>query len=517
MHINPRLVRFMQRIPIRWRLALVSQGLLVLLLSVLGIIISFFAEQALVTNEVNVLRNEAQVALKGVTKDLSKPQLRPFGLGNTFLPPADPGPDFNATAQPLIHALASPNTNAVVLTTSGGPMLDNTTSNFGPPAIVLDAEKVQQLTRSDTPYLLARDDQGQQQLVVLIPLVKNFHTSAILQISTPIAPIEDFLTTFRLILFLGILGTLGLAIALIFPLVSVALRPLVEIERTSRQIAQGALSMRIEQPPTDDEIGRLASSFNAMMVRLERAFQKQKRFVGDASHELRTPLTILHGNLEMLMLGVDRGDPEVTRYLTRGMFAEVRRMHRMVEDLLVLTRLDEGKLRLRQDIVEVDSLLSTVCEQALHLAKGQEVRCSIEADLPEICADLDRLQQVLLNLVDNALKYTPLEGLVELQTRLTSTNTVELIIRDTGQGIAPEELPHVFDRFYRADPSRSRSSMQVGGSGLGLAIAKELVEAQGGTIGISSSPGHGTSVTIRFPALPRKSQQKEQKVQEIGK
>ncbi|EFH85779.1 sensor histidine kinase [Ktedonobacter racemifer] len=510
-----RLSRCMQRVPIRWRLALVSLGLLVLLLSALGIIVSFIAEQALVTNEVNVLHNEAQVALKGVTKDLHQPQQRPFGLGINFLPSAAPVPGFDDTARSLLHALTSPSTSAVILTTTGTPLITNASSSFDVPGINIASSQVQQIIKSNVPYLLAKDNLGQHQLVVFIPLVKNFHTTAILQVSTPTAPIDDFLTTFHLILFLGIMCTFSIAIALIFPLVSIALRPLVEIERTSRQIAQGELSIRIDQPPTDDEIGRLARSFNAMVARLETAFQKQKRFVGDVSHELRTPLTVLNGNLEMLLLGVDRGDREITRHLARGMFAEVRRMHRMVEDLLALTRLDEGRLVLRKDTVTVDTLLHTVCEQANHLAHGQEIRCLIEPGLPAISADRDRLQQILLNLVDNALKYTPLGGQIELHVLKESQRTVALTINDTGQGISPEALPHVFDRFYRADPSRSRSSVYSGGSGLGLAIAKELVEAQHGTIEISSTLGKGTSVTLRFPALVQLERAKRHELPEM--
>lgn len=505
-----RIFRFMQRVPIRWRLEMVSLGVLVVLLSTLGIIISLIAEQALMTNEVNVLHNEAQVALKGVTKDLHSPQQRPFGLGSNFYAPAAPGSSFDDTASALLHALASPSTSAVILTTGGAPLLATTPSPFDSSGIVISSSKVQQSMRNTTPYLLATNSLGQHQLVVFIPLVKNFHTIALLQVSTPTAPIDEFLTTFHLILFLGIMCTFGLAIALIFPLVGIALRPLVEIERASRQIAQGELSRRIEQPLTDDEIGRLARSFNAMVARLETVFQKQKRFVGDVSHELRTPLTVLNGNLEMLMLGADHGDPEISRHLARGMFAEVQRMHRMVEDLLALTRLDEGKLKLRKDTVVVETLLATVCEQAVHLAHGQEICCVTGPELPDICADRDRLQQVLLNLVDNALKYTPLEGRVELSARQTAQQTVALAVNDTGQGIAPEALPHVFDRFYRADPARSRSSTHSGGSGLGLAIAKELVEAQGGCIEIHSTVGQGTSVTLCFPALLQTGRAKRQ-------
>ncbi|HEY3992301.1 MAG TPA: ATP-binding protein [Ktedonobacteraceae bacterium] len=492
--------RFMQRIPIRWRLTLVSLGLLILLLSTLGVIISLIAEQVLIANEVSVLHSEAQVALKGATKDLHSAQQRPFGLGSTFFSSTAPGSNFDDIAKPLLHALATPDTSAMILSTAGTPLIANPPSPFDSSSISLTSNQVQPIIKSDTPYLLTKGNLGQRQLVVFIPLVKNFHTMAILQISTPTAPIDNFLTTFHLILFLGIMSTFGIAVALTFPLVGMALRPLVEIERTSRQIAQGDLSIRLDPPQTNDEIGRLARSFNAMVARLETAFQKQKRFVGDVSHELRTPLTILNGNLEMLLLGVDRGDPEIKRHLIRGMFAEVQRMHRMVEDLLALTRLDEGKLKLRKDLIAADTLLYAACEHADHLTHGQQMRCTIEPDLPTICADYDRLQQVLLNLVENALKYTPPTGLVELQAFRETQHTVVLIIKDTGQGISPEALPFIFDRFYRADPARSRAS-HSGGSGLGLAIAKELVEAQHGTIAIASTLGKGTSVTLRLPAL----------------
>ncbi len=497
---NRRFHYFMERISIRWRLALVSLGLLIILLSGLGIILSLIAEQVLMSNEVSVLHSEAQVAFQGVTRDIHPPQQRPFILSNVFFSPTTPAATFSTTAKSLLHALASPDTNAVILSTNGTVLFTDDFSPFGSPAVNVAPNQVQQTISTTNSSFLTKDENRQGQLVIFIPLVKSFHTVGILQISTPTAPIDDFLATFHLILFLGIIGTIGLALALIFPLVAMALRPLVEIERTSREIAQGELSIRIEQPLTNDEIGRLARSFNSMIARLEAAFQKQKRFVGDVSHELRTPLTALSGSLEMLLIGADQGDPEVTRRLAHGMYAEVQRLYRMVEDLLVLTRLDEGKLRLRQSDVLIDELFQTVCGQADHLAHGQELRCVTGPELPMIHIDRDLFQQILLNLVDNALKFTPPEGLIELRAEQTSQNTVLLTVRDTGQGISPEALPHVFDRFYRADPARSRSRTHIGGSGLGLAIAKELVETQGGTIEISSELGQGTSVMIRFPA-----------------
>jgi two-component system OmpR family sensor kinase len=493
--------RLLHAIPIRWRLTLVSLSLLALLLAVLGIIISMVANRALVTNEIEELHSESQVAFKGVMKDLRLPQDRAFSLGDGELPPGTPGADFQSTALSLLHALSSPSTgtNALILNPDGTTMLTWNAAPFAFPAITIPASEIQQLMSTNNPYLITRDAIGERQLVVFIPLEKNQQTIALLQISTPTAPIDQFLATLNLLLFLGILSVLILATICMFPLVSVALRPLVEIERTSRRIAQGKLSMRIDPPATDDEIGRLARSFNQMIARLEEAFQRQKRFVGDVSHELRTPLTALSGSLEMLLIGADQGNPEATRRLTRGMFNEVLRMHRMVEDLLALNRLDERQITFRREKIDPAHLLTTICTQAEHLTRGQELRCLLDPDLPPICADSDRLQQVLLNVLDNACKYTPTGGLVELHAQQTSAHIVSISVRDTGQGIPAEALPHVFDRFYRADPARSRSPERVGGNGLGLSIARELVEAQGGTITIQSLPGHGTTVTLRFP------------------
>lgn len=487
-------LRFLQYIPLRWRLVLLSLGLLTLLLSCLGVTVSLIAGQVLVTNEVNALQSEAHVAIKGVMKDVA-PQKRSFAISNHLFPPGSPPADFDRTASELLHALDSLTTGtyATMLTPDGESLIAN------PLAPLLAPQQVQQIMQTTDWYLLTKNVQGQHQLIVFIPLTENFHTVALLQVSTPTAAIDNFLAPFRVILFFGILSTLCLAIALLFPLVSIALRPLVEMEQTSQLIAQGELSERIATPPTDDEIGRLARAFNHMVAQLESAFQRQKRFVADASHELRTPLTALSGSLEMLMMGADQGNVEAARHLTRGMYAEVQRMNRMVEDLLVLTRLDDGKVALREESVDAGSVVLTVYEQAMHLARGQELTCLVEPDLPHIRADKDRLQQVILNLVENALKFTPSDGQVELQARATQ-HTLEITIRDTGAGIPPEALPHVFERFYRADPARSRQPQQRGGNGLGLAIAKELIEAQGGTIDIKSAPGQGTVVTICFAA-----------------
>jgi two-component system OmpR family sensor kinase len=492
-----RLNLLTRHVPIRWRLTLISLGVLTLLLVVLSVVISLLAEQALLANEVNVLHNEAHLAVTGIKG-------RAFDLARiSEPPPGPPPPNFLVTAADLAHRLASPSTNAAILAPDGSILIPANSFLFTSGAVTLSPTTVQQTLAHDEDgmaYVLARDAHGDRQIIVLIPLISNYHTVGILQMSTPTAPIDNFLTTLRLLLVLGVAVAVLLAAAVTFPLVSVALRPLVEIERASRRIARGALSERIDPPLTDDEIGHLAVSFNRMVARLEDAFRRQKQFVADVSHELRTPLTALSGSLEMLMIGADQGDVEAARCLARGMYGEVKRMRRLVEDLLVLTRLDGGKLALREDIVQVGPVLEAVYEQSQYLAHGQELVCVVEPELPPVRADKDRLQQVLLNIVENALKFTPATGHVELRASHTSHNTVEIAVCDSGRGIPPEALAHVFERFYRADPSRSRQPHQGGGSGLGLAIAKELTEAQGGTISISSVLDEGTTVTLSFPA-----------------
>jgi two-component system, OmpR family, sensor kinase len=489
-----RLQRWTNRIPIRWRLTLVSLGVLTLLLSALGLIILFTAEQALLSNEATALHNEARLAVRGFRN-------HPFGIVEPPGPPSGPLPsDFRILAGILVQKLASGSASATVLTPGGSVIVTGSDPSLIPP-VTLSPSLIQQTLANDSQgsnYLLARDAQKHRQLVVLMPLVSQHHTIAILQLSTPTQTVDEFIMTLRFILLLGVIGALSLAIALTFLLVGAALRPLVDMERTSQRIAQGALSLRLDTPVTDDEIGHLALSFNQMVAQLEAAFKNQKQFVADVSHELRTPLTALSGSLEMLLIGADRGDIEASRRLGRNMYAEVQRMHRLVEDLLALTRLDEGKIVLREDTINVRTVIDKVYDQAQQLAHGQEIRKEIAQDTPLVRADSDRLQQILLNVVDNALKFTSTDGRVELMAYKEGQTAAIIEVRDTGKGIPPEALPHVFDRFYRADPARSRLPQSVSGNGLGLAIAKELIEAQGGSISISSTPGKGTTVTIRL-------------------
>lgn len=492
--IKHRIREIIWHIPIRWRLTLISLGLFTVLLSGLGIVLLLITEQALLSNQAEALRNEGLLAVKGIKN-------HPFGIDEPPGPPAGSlPPELHGLVARLVTQLTSSTTDAVVLSPEGTVIVPNSDFPLAPSPIKLSPAKIQQTLTSDAHGdLQVRDANKQRQLVVLIPIVHAHHTVAILQLSTPTTTIDDNITTLRFCLLLGVGGALGVAIALTFPLIGTALRPLVDMERTSRYIAEeGALSMRLATPATDDEIGRLTCSFNHMVEQLDAAFKRQKQFVADASHELRTPLTVLRGSLEMLSMGVERGDVETTRRLTRSMSSEVLRMQRLVESLLTLTRLDEGRMMLRDDAVDVRAIIDSVYDQAHQLARGQEIYSKVASSISFARADADRLQQVVLNIVENAVKYTPSGGSIELAAYNNGPDAVMIEIRDNGKGIPPGALPHVFDRFYRVDPARSRLSPHVGGSGLGLAIARELIEAQGGTIAINSTFGKGTTVSIQL-------------------
>jgi signal transduction histidine kinase len=500
-------------LPLRWRLALVSLGLLATLLISLGILISASEEQTLLTNQANALSAEASLVQetgKGSETHFTTAQIQAFPT----------------MSDELASSLVS-NTQSVLGQTIGVSMVSfagrvltappqrNAARHNPPlPGVTLAPSTVQHWLITRSTYLLAHDNLGQRELVVLQPIVLGDksvalkidpsnslgYSKALLQLSVPTTSIDQSIATTRLVLIFGILAALSIAIALTLPLINLALRPLVEMERVSARIAAGALSLRLTEPAARDEIGRLARAFNSMVARLEAAFARQKRFVADVSHELRTPLTGLGGSLEILLFGAANDDEETTHRLVSGMYAEVERMQRLVADLLVLARLDEGRLKLRLTSVEVSPLLADVCTQMQSQVHGQSLTYQVPPGLPALRGDADHLRRVLLNLVENALKFTPAGGCVELRAANENQEWITLEIQDTGAGISPEALPHVFERFYRADSSRTRQSSQIGGSGLGLSLARELVEAHGGTIAMSSSVGQGTTVTLRLAA-----------------
>lgn len=272
--------------------------------------------------------------------------------------------------------------------------------------------------------------------------------------------------------------------------------PLRHLLYATRRIAAGHYSERVPAPEvsTGDELAELAHSFNRMAESLEKAEALRRDLVANVAHELRTPLTSIKGYLEGLMDEVIPAAPETYERLHR----EVHRLERLIDDLLELNRVEAGVYELHRQPVAVQELVRSTVER-LDLQfreKGVRLVQQVPADLPRVLVDVGRIGQVLVNLLGNALQYTPAGGTVTISA-LQEKNYVLIRITDTGIGIAPEDLPHIFERFYRADRSRARSS---GGSGIGLTIAKLLAEAHGGFIRAESAgPGKGSTFTLGLP------------------
>jgi signal transduction histidine kinase len=269
--------------------------------------------------------------------------------------------------------------------------------------------------------------------------------------------------------------------------------PFADIMSATDAIAQGDLSVRLRES-IPGELGNLAQRFNKMTAELERAEQQRRNLTADIAHELRTPLHIIQGNLEGMLDGVYEPNAENVT----GILDETRLLARLVDDLQTLSIAEAGQLALHPTQFQVADLLSDLVGRFSAEAGAKEIFLQVGEFDPDqtILADYDRLYQVLANLLANALRHTPSGGEAHLLVEAGGQG-LQLTVRDTGEGIPSEDLPFIFDRFWRGDRARTRT--EASGSGLGLAIARGLVLAHGGTINVTSQPGEGTSFTIRLP------------------
>ncbi len=307
------------------------------------------------------------------------------------------------------------------------------------------------------------------------------------------APSRDqFLQGFYRALWIGGLGATGVALILGVFLSRSLTQPLRELTAAAEAVARGELG--VETPVyAEDELGQLARAFNRMSGDLAAAEEQRRQMTADIAHELRTPLSLILGHTEAIADGVLPADAK-----TMGVIHdEARRLARLVEDLRTLSLADAGQLSLSLQPLHVGRLMQSVAaaHQPQAAERGIAVRCALADDLPLALADGDRVAQVIGNLMSNALRHTPPEGAITLRAEPAET-CVRLGVSDTGPGIAAEDLPRVFERFYRGDASRQRAS---GGSGLGLAIARSLVQAQGGAIWAESEPGQGATLWFTLP------------------
>ena len=307
--------------------------------------------------------------------------------------------------------------------------------------------------------------------------------------------LEQTFSTFLLVLPFGILAayTIGSLVA------RRALRPVDQITYEVREITDGrSLHRRLPTSMVKDELGRLADTLNQMMGRLERSFTALRRFTADASHELKTPLTVLKAGVERAM--TTPNVPAESLAALEESMEEINRMTELVDALLTLARADEGLVRLHQEPVDLRALILETEETGELLAEPAGIE--VTADAPEdpviVPVDGSRIRQLVMNLLTNAVKYTPAGGRVRLWLE-RENGRVRFGVSDTGIGIAPGDLPHIFDRFWRADSARTRTGERPG-VGLGLAICKWIAEAHGGTIDVQSRPGRGTTFSVTLPA-----------------
>jgi two-component system sensor histidine kinase BaeS len=269
--------------------------------------------------------------------------------------------------------------------------------------------------------------------------------------------------------------------------------PLAGVMSAADAVAEGDLSVRVpERHP--GEFGRLAASFNHMVAELERADQRRRNLTADVAHELRTPLHIIQGNLE----GVLDGVYEPTEAHLNATLDETRLLSRLVEDLRTLSLAEAGQLPLHLEAVDVDELLADVRTSFSGQAEAAGIEVCVEGTGGPLTltADVGRLDQVLSNLMSNALRHTPSGGTIRLRAEPIGGG-VRIVVQDSGEGIPPEDLPYIFDRFWRGDRARTRGGGV--GSGLGLAIARQLVRAHGGRIGVESILGEGSTFTLELP------------------
>jgi heavy metal sensor kinase len=305
-----------------------------------------------------------------------------------------------------------------------------------------------------------------------------------------LAGVDRTLDRLRLALILGIPFALLLAGGGGWILAGRALEPVDRITRMARSITATDLSQRINLN-RQDELGRLAGTFDEMIARLERAFQEQRQLAADVSHELRSPLTILEAQAS-LALRRSRTSEEYQQVLI-SVQEEVERMSVMVNQLLLLARAEAGEEPVNLEPTSLSLIAQTVVDGMRPLADDKGVALTLRAN-PAVWVqgDAARLRQLLLNLIDNALNHTPMGGRIEVTVGRNREGAF-VAVEDTGEGIAPEDLPHIFQRFYRSDRARRRGT---GNSGLGLAIVRWIVEAHGGQISVSSTPGEGASFVV---------------------
>jgi signal transduction histidine kinase len=449
---------------LRWRLILWQMGFLAIVLTAFSFISYRFLADGLAAETDNTLRERAEHVLEAV-------QMVP----NRSIEAVSASTD----------EFASPGVYVQVLTPDGQVVAHS--DNLGRQRLPIPPSLLEQVLAGQSFYTTETVETLHIRLYHR-PILRDEGVVGVVQVGQSLHGLEAALRRLQTIYLVGIIGALTLGGLVSWFLLRLGLRPVTLMAQTTDRIAQsGDMKARLPYRGAQDEIGRLAGAFNLMMDRLEAAFDIQRRFVADTAHELRTPLSTILGNVDLLLRYGQ--DPQRREPALAAIKREGERTSRLAASLLLLAQADAGqKLELRP--VELDEVLIEVYEQAQELTNSVSVLLKYCEAAP-VLGDPDRLKQVLLNLIDNALKHTDPPGRVTLSLTCQAS-MAQMTVADSGCGIPAADLPHIFERFYRGRNGRSST-------GLGLSIVKWIVEEHHGEITVASEPGQGASFTIRLP------------------
>lgn len=455
------------QISLRWRLTLWYTLSLGILLILFGLFLYFQVGRSLIAQLDASLRLAASQAIIIMDEENDQLTFRHVESNPKSVP--------NLSQDFLINLVAA-----------DGETWDTLSSDFGLPAFLVQDGGFHTVFADGEPWRIYVQD------------VNVGRTTGKLQVAQELEPIYFTLANLQGQLLLVLPIALLVSTVGGYFMASRALRPIDQMTQTAKTITASDLNQRIQYQGPADEIGRLAQTFDAMLDRLQAAFVRERRFTGDAAHELRTPLTALKGRIDVTLSR--RRQPETYIETLQEMEEQVDRLIRLSSDLLFMSRLEQDKFQLQLEPIELEEFLGVVVDQIrpLTVAKNITLTQTIPADLI-IEGDIDLLIRLFLNLLDNAIKYTPDNGRIAISATQDKTSTT-ISIRDSGPGITPDHLPHLFERFYRVEDDRSRrlSANGHGGAGLGLAIANEITRAHIGTIDAQSELGQGTTFNITF-------------------
>jgi signal transduction histidine kinase len=475
-------------LPIRWRMALWSAALMAATLAVAAYLSFFVLSDALLREVDGQLAERAErIEQRVITGPPEAPLAHPASQAEMAVDAFD--------------EFAAPGVYTQIYDANGRPLAAS--SNIPQGGLPQDTWAVAYALsgRADLTTLPG----GRDRLRALTrPMVSEGRTVGVIRVVASLHLLDTFLARFERLLLLVGFGGLVLAVFGGWALATRALHPVVELTRLARQAADEADDGRLREmavePPSplvaalaSDEIGVLASTFNDLLARLGATVRRQREFLADTSHELRNPLMVIGANLDLLDLDLP---PEERTACLREAREEVGRMRRLIADLLFLTEVDAREAIVHAQ-VDLAGVARSVVRRSRPLPDGLELKLAL-ADPAVVLGDRDRLRQLLTNLVENAIRYTPPPGEIQVAVRRRG-DRAQLVVSDSGIGIASEHRERVFERFYRVDAARTRS---MGGTGLGLAIVRQIAEAHGGGVRLESEPGRGSTFTVEIPLAP---------------